>query len=98
MKRFTQSQWIYSLLLVLAGAFFIAACAKDTPTGPAETSQKVTGVLQTQEGFTIPQAVIEAYDSKNAKIATDTTDDAGAFSFALDKDPNKINLRISHPD
>jgi uncharacterized surface anchored protein len=85
-------------MAVVLSLVLLAACAK-TPTGPEPTSKTVSGILQSPEGYAIPEAVVDAYSSANQKITSDTTTDEGAFTLSsLPDDLSKVNLRISHPE
>jgi uncharacterized surface anchored protein len=85
-------------LLVLSLFLLLAACAK-TPTGPEPTPGTVSGILQSPDGYAVPEAVVDAYNVNNQRISTDTTRDDGAFTLKnLPNDLSKVNLRISHVD
>jgi hypothetical protein len=86
------------LLAALGLVLLIASCAK-TPTGPEPAPNTVSGILQSPDGYAVPEAVIDAYSSTNQKISTDTTRDDGAFVLKnLPDDLSKVNLRIVHGD
>jgi large repetitive protein len=91
-----------SICLVLAASF--AACSDDPPAGPATTQLTLTGTAFDEQGYAVPHAVVEAVSATNAVIATDTTDETGAFvlqnvsALAKSTADVAVALRISHSD
>lgn len=97
-----------SALSLLAACLLLAvsftACSDDPPAGPDTRQQTLTGSAFDEQGYAIPYAVVEAVSATNVVIATDTTDETGAFvlpnvsTLAKSTGDVAVALRISHSD
>jgi uncharacterized surface anchored protein len=89
-----------SLPILVFLSLFLAACREDGPTsstGPA--SKIISGILNDEQGFSVPGAYIEALDAANARVSFDTTDDMGAFTLDnVTGDLSKMQLHVIRQD
>lgn len=87
------------MLALLFLTFIISACSDNSPTEVPNGNTTVSGVVKDPGGLIIPNAIVEVVNSANTRIATDTSDDDGAFLLAkLPDDLKGLQLRISHSD
>ncbi|MEO6940816.1 MAG: carboxypeptidase regulatory-like domain-containing protein [Candidatus Kapaibacterium sp.] len=96
----TRSHAIRYYLPLLAVLVLIVGACRTNPTGPTPTNdQVVSGTLHDEQGYVIPNSIVEAVDAANKQIAIDTTDESGAFSLAkLPSDLTGIDLRVTNSD
>jgi uncharacterized surface anchored protein len=97
----TLRQLFRDVVLVALLASIIVACQKEAPTATNQQplDKSVNGVIRDEQGYIVPNAVVEAINSATATLAVDTTDEYGAFT--LDKLPQELSslqLRVSHGD
>jgi len=78
-----------SLIVLLSGILLLHSCAKDNPSAPSEPTQKVTGIVQDEDGNSVPGANIEALDQAGQSIATTNSDEEDGFELSL-KDGSKL--------
>jgi uncharacterized surface anchored protein len=85
-------------MLVLSPVLFFTGCEENAqPNTTIEGS--VSGVLQDEEGFGVPDATVAALDAQSVVLASATTDEEGNFSFVLkNADENTLKVRISGRD
>jgi hypothetical protein len=83
---------IFSVLL-------LQSCS-DTPTeSNTPNTQSVSGILVDEQAYRVPNALVEAYNTSNVRIATDTTDEEGSFVLATGEVPvADIRLDVNHED
>src|ERR1019366_1044939 len=85
----------YCLTLI---CLLFAACTQQA-TNPQQAGQSVSGVIENQQGYTVPEATVQALDTSNAVIDAETTDSSGAFTLhKLPSDLSKVSVRVTHPD
>jgi hypothetical protein len=84
------------LLLLLSLSFF--ACQQAATNEPQDNSkQAVSGVLQDEQGYSLPEATIEALNG-NTILATATADEDGRFELMLPVNLDGIKIRVSRAD
>jgi|GEM_PF-1790509 len=94
-------RFLHRLSILFLFAVLLGACKEEGPTAGADpaTTITVSGILNDEAGLVVPGAYVEVLDGANARLAADTTDDAGAFSLEkLSGDPGTMKLRIGHED
>jgi uncharacterized surface anchored protein len=101
-KKFSQKTWqVIALLPLLFLAVIISACQKESPVSddPAANNKVVSGILRDEQGFIVPNAIVEVLAASSSRIAADTTDESGAFSLSgLPQEFASLQLRVSHND
>jgi hypothetical protein len=83
------------LLLLLSLSFF--AC-QQTSEPQDTTKETVSGVLQDEQGYSLPEALIEAIDAQSIVLAADTSDEDGKFDLSLPINISGVKLRVSRGD
>jgi hypothetical protein len=89
---------IRNYCLSLFCLIIFASCAQQA-TNPQQTGGSVSGIIENQQGYTVPEATVQALDTSNAVIDAETTDSSGAFTLhKLPGDLSKVSVRVTHPD
>lgn len=92
LRRFTLA--ILTLACVLVGA-----CEEPPINSEPVGFQKVSGVLNDENGFIVPGALVEAVNGSDARIAADTSDETGGFALTgLPSNLNDVQVRVLHSD
>jgi len=90
---------IIRTLRFLSLCLVFAACSHQAPTAPQPAVNSISGVIENNQGYTVPDATIQAFDASNTVLDAETTDSTGAFTLhKLPDDLSKVNLRVTHPD
>jgi uncharacterized surface anchored protein len=101
-KKFSQISWrVIALLPLLFLAVIISACQKESPVSddPAANNKVVSGILRDEQGFIVPNAIVEVLAASSSRLAVDTTDELGGFSLSgLPQEFASLQLRVSHND
>lgn len=64
-----------------------------------DSNRSVSGTIQNQEGYAVPDAIVSVSSAQNKVVALDTTDLMGAFTLnGLPQDLAGLTLQVSHPD
>ncbi|HET6511192.1 MAG TPA: carboxypeptidase regulatory-like domain-containing protein [Candidatus Kapabacteria bacterium] len=84
------------LLLLLSLTFF--ACQQTNEPEQNTQNETVSGILQDEQGHSLPGALIEAINSANAVLDTAHADEDGKFTLDLPTNVAGIKLRISRGD
>jgi uncharacterized surface anchored protein len=88
--------WIFVIVFVLA--FFIQACTDNEPAAPTATVD-VNGVTRDEQGYIVPNALVEAVSSSGKVLAYANTDEMGSFNLTgVSTSEKDVQLRISHDD
>jgi hypothetical protein len=87
-----------SLLLLMLSLSFFACQQTNTPDPVDTTKQPVSGVLQDEQGYSLPEAVIEALNAQSTVLASTVADEDGKFELQLPIDLTGIQLRVSRAD
>jgi hypothetical protein len=92
------SRYLLWLMFMLSPVLFFTGC-EDNAEPNATIEGTVSGVLQDEEGYAVPEATVAALDAQNVTLASATTDEEGIFSFVLKgADENTLKVRISGRD
>jgi hypothetical protein len=93
---FRQTMKMSMLLLGIV----LGACQEETPVNSDPTAGKVvSGVLRDEQGFIVPNAVVQALAPSAVSLAVDTTDEYGGFTLdGLPEDLASLQLKVGHPD
>ena len=86
-----------SLLLLLLSLSFYACQQTNDPT-PSTPNETVSGVLQDEQGHSLPEAIVEGINAQSVVLATDTADEDGKFSLQLPVDLAGVKLRVLRGD
>jgi len=74
----------------------LGACSDETSVGTTGDTS-VSGVIVDEQGYIVPDAIVEALNASNQVLATDTTDDDGAFVLAgLPSDLGALKVHVDH--
>jgi hypothetical protein len=87
-----------SLFMLLLSLSFFACQQANDPTPADTTTQPISGVLQDEQGYSIPEAVVEAINAQSVVLATDTADEDGKFALQLPVDLSGIKIRVLRGD
>jgi hypothetical protein len=88
---------IPSLFMLLLSMSFFACQQANDPT-PDTNTEAVSGVLQDEQGHSLPEAIIEGINAQSVVLAADTADEDGKFSLLLPVDLTGVKLRVSRAD
>ncbi len=88
---------IPSLFMLLLSLSFFACQQTNDPT-PDTNTEAVSGVLQDEQGHSLPEAIVEGINAQSVVLATDTADEDGKFSLQLPVNLTGVQLRVLRGD
>ncbi len=95
MQRFLRSTILLAAVLSIFAIVFNSC--KEAPNAP-QNSQDLSGFARDEQGYNVPNAIIQILNASGSVVATDTTDENGFFSVSKLGSATGLSIRIVRND